>query len=98
MVEKEKTDGASIDIVATELKTCCDAWDPKARLIGNIRAEDIGRLCSGTNEIIKILKTNFEYYRELSIKYENTPHEQKYIYKMQSLRDTLKDVEHICIK
>ena len=39
------TDGASVEIVARELLKCCNNWDPKARLLGNIRVEDIARVC-----------------------------------------------------
>lgn len=38
-------DGAPVNIVARELKKCVINWDPKARLLGNVRAEDIERLC-----------------------------------------------------
>ncbi len=41
----QNTDGQSIDIIAQALKDCCDSWNPEARIVGNIRAEDIARLC-----------------------------------------------------
>jgi hypothetical protein len=43
--ENISTDNASLTIVAQELLKCCNSWDPKARLLGNIRAEDIARIC-----------------------------------------------------
>lgn len=42
------TDGAPIELVARELLKCCNSWDPKVRLLGNIRVEDIARLCIAT--------------------------------------------------
>jgi hypothetical protein len=50
--ERGLTDGAPITLVATELKKCADSWDPKVRLLGNIRAEDISRLCANISEQI----------------------------------------------
>lgn len=39
------TDGAELHVVAEELKRCAKSWNPKARLLGNVRSEDIVRLC-----------------------------------------------------
>ncbi len=39
------TDGASPRKVMLQLAICADAWEPKVRLLGNIRAEDIKRMC-----------------------------------------------------
>src|ERR1035437_2877574 len=38
-------DGAPVEIIARELKKCASSWEPKVRLLGNVRAEDIIRLC-----------------------------------------------------
>ena len=38
----------------------------------------------------EIIQNEFERYRILSIEYQNTPHEQKYTYKMQAIRDLIK--------
>lgn len=35
----------SIESVAGEMLKCALAWEPGARLIGNVRAEDIARVC-----------------------------------------------------
>lgn len=39
------TDGAPIKVVAQELLLCINNWEPTVRLLGNIRASDISRLC-----------------------------------------------------
>lgn len=46
------TDGAAISIVAEHFKLSLESWNPKARIVGNIRAEDLLRLCD------KILGSN----------------------------------------
>ena len=93
--EGGKTDGASIDVIADELKICCDAWDPKARLLGNIRAEDIGRLCDSYNELLRIIRGDFEYYQKLSDKNQNTPNASKFDNKLNVIKDILNEVEII---
>ena len=93
--EGGKTDGASLDIVARELKACCESWDPNARLLGNIRAHDIRRLCVGMLEMQRVLRGDFEYYQNLAAEHENTENGRKFGYKMMSLRDTLKAFEKI---
>lgn len=40
------TDGAELHVVTEELKRCAKSWNPKARLLGNVRSEDIVRLCN----------------------------------------------------
>jgi hypothetical protein len=35
----------SLDMVADELRNCAHGWERDARLVGNVRAEDIARLC-----------------------------------------------------
>ncbi len=37
------TDGAPADAVLAEIRRCAAAWAPEARLLGNVRAEDIVR-------------------------------------------------------
>jgi len=37
---------ATLQEVAEELWSCATAWDPETRLLGNVRAADIARLCS----------------------------------------------------
>jgi len=39
-----KTDGAPIATVAEDALHCVLAWDPRARLIGNVRASDLARV------------------------------------------------------
>lgn len=36
--------------VADELRACVASWDPAARVIGNVRAEDIGRVAAALIE------------------------------------------------
>lgn len=36
-----------LESVAAELHLCALAWVPEARLLGNVRAADIARLCEG---------------------------------------------------
>ena len=54
--EGGSSDGASIEIIAYELKKCTQYWNPKTRLIGNVRAEDIARLCDSVLRDEKITK------------------------------------------
>lgn len=51
-----KTDGASIELIAAELIECCKSWQPTTRVIGNIRAEDIIRMCDSFIRDIKLDK------------------------------------------
>ena len=53
-LEKVNTDGVSIELVAAELIKCCEIWEPTTRILGNIRAEDIIRMCSSFIRDIKL--------------------------------------------
>lgn len=50
------TDGAPIELVAAELIECCKSCQPTTRVIGNIRAEDIIRMCDAFIRDIKLDK------------------------------------------
>ena len=43
--EGTNTDGANWEAVLIELVRCVGRWEPDARVIGNIRAEDIQVAC-----------------------------------------------------
>jgi hypothetical protein len=42
----QDTDEAEAIVVLAALRHCADSWDGSARLVGNIRARDISRVCS----------------------------------------------------
>lgn len=87
-----RTDDASIATIAVELKMCTNTWDPKVRLLGNIRAEDIGRLCIAHIEIIKLLNDEYEHYRKLDMvqhTFENTT-------KVRTFIDLINKINTIC--
>lgn len=44
-----------LDDVAAELRTCALAWEPSARLLGNVRADDIASLCDRYGRAIELL-------------------------------------------
>jgi hypothetical protein len=50
------TDGASAVVVLNEVAYCASCWDGKARLLGNVRAEDIVRACSVVPDLLAALK------------------------------------------
>ena len=51
-----KTDGASIELIAAELIEYCKSCQPTTRVLGNIRAEDIVRMCDSFIRDIKLDK------------------------------------------
>jgi len=50
------TDDAPADIVLKALQLCAFAWEPNARLLGNIRAVDISRACEDAIRAIDLLR------------------------------------------
>ena len=60
-----KLDGGSLNIVAQELKKCADSWQPKARLLGNVRAEDISRLCEANVSMLAYVKSKIEITEQM---------------------------------
>ena len=49
-----RSDNAPLLVVAECVLECARAWEPNARIIGNVRAGDIARLCAWVPNIIEV--------------------------------------------
>jgi hypothetical protein len=56
------TDGASFDVVLAEVYRCAATWEGKARLLGNVRAEDICRAIAKARERETELRNLYQSY------------------------------------
>ena len=45
---------------ARELRKCADSWVPDARLVGNVRADDIAALCKYFEDLHIAFKTTWD--------------------------------------
>lgn len=49
-------DASSIEDIILELLTCATSWEPDARLLGNVRAADIAKICRSHMQTIAEVK------------------------------------------
>jgi len=49
----QNTDGADVVSVLAAVRHCANSWEGDARLLGNVRAQDISRACTAAIEAIQ---------------------------------------------